>query len=179
MFSGKSSKLRSDAHMYAISFERKCLFLNSLRDTRGYMTHSGAEYPQRCDGESVDDLSKVRDKGLQYDVILIDEAHFMSHLYETVRYWHEAGKTVVVAGLITRFDGEQIGDIPSLNHLAETYQQFKAKCVECKDHYPATSIPDAAFTKRVVSGKEEVLVGGAESYVAVCGHHFQLSQPPK
>jgi len=139
------------------------------------MTHSGAEYPSRCDGDSVDDLEKIRDKGLEYEVILIDEAHFMSNLYSVVRYWHEAGKTVVVAGLITRFDGEQIGDIPSLNHLAETYQQFKAKCVECKNTMPLASIPDAPFTKRVVSSTEEVLVGGAESYIAVCSHHFHMS----
>lgn len=174
MFSGKTSKLRSDAHMYAATFGKKCLLLNSKKDDRSFMTHSGAEFPLRSEYKQVDDLNEVKEMGLDYDVILLDEAHFVHHLYDVVRFWHEAGKTVVVAGLVTRFDGEAIGDIPSLNHLAETYMQFKAKCVECsKDN----KVVDASFSKRLVAGDSEVLVGGSESYIAVCSSHFSTPLP--
>lgn len=172
MFSGKTSKIRSDAFMYSRVFSKKCLFINWKDDDRGYMTHSGANFPVSFDTETVDDLKSIKDRGLEYDVILIDEAHFIKHLYDVVLFWCDNKKTVVVAGLVTRFDGQPIGEIPKLNHASETYMQFKAKCIECGKE---GKIVDASFTKRVVESNAEVLVGGADSYIAVCTAHFNIN----
>lgn len=172
MFSGKTSKIRSDAFMYSRVFDKKCLFINWKDDDRGYMTHSGASFPVSFDTRTVENLESIKESGLNYDVILIDEAHFITNLYTVVRFWYENKRTVVVAGLVTRFDGEAIGEIPLLNHVAETYMQFKAKCIECGKE---GKIVDASFTKRVVESNAEVLVGGADSYIAVCTSHFNIS----
>lgn len=102
---------------------------------------------------------------MTYDVILIDEGQFFDDLDEFAEQAANLGKIVVVAALDGDFNRRPFGRIPWMLSLAEDVTKLSAVCVVCHEN--------AAFSLRTVASQELVLVGGKESYVAVCRkcHH--------
>jgi len=165
MFSGKSTSLLGHAKMYE-KFEKRVLIIDSKINNRSYTNHAGATYPNgNITRISTELLEEVDTKC--YDVICIDEAQFFPDLLTFVT--SHLNKIVVVAGLISDYLGNKFGHISDIIHLADEIHHMKSKCGQCEKE---NRIVDACFTKRIVSTSDTVLIGGKESYVAVCKYHF-------
>lgn len=116
-----------------------------------------------------------------FDVIIVDEGQFFPDLKDTVLNWvNVMSKHVIVYGLDSDKEQEPIGQIIDLISKADHYEKLMACCRMCIDDLLATgykgSIPDfpAPFTT-VVPGncvKDQIQVGGAETYIAVCRKHL-------
>lgn len=70
------------------------------------------------------------------------------------------GKKVIVAALDGTFQRLPFGKILNLVPLAESVTKLQAVCMVCQ--------ADAAFSRRIGKETEVELIGGAESYEAVC-----------
>ena len=76
-------------------------------------------------------------------------------------------KSFIIAGLDGDFKREPFGDILKLIPLAEKVIKLNALCKFCKDG------TEAPFTKRLINADIQQLVGGADSYAAVCRKHYE------
>ena len=75
-------------------------------------------------------------------------------------------KTIILAGLDADYKQEKFGEILDCIPVADSVTKLSALCMRCKDGTPGP------FTKRIVDTKELELVGGCETYEAVCRHHL-------
>ena len=165
MFSGKSTELLRQIRRYRIA-RKKCIVVNHSKDTRygegKVITHDKEELPSIC----VSDLSELSDKVAESDVVAIDEAQFFSSL-EICKTWAKT-KIVIVSGLVGDFKRASFGQVHDLLSEADEIIPLKAICNICYKPAP--------FTTRIcqkigpTSEKQEV-VGGAETYQAVCRDH--------
>lgn len=100
-------------------------------------------------------------------VIVIEEAQFFTDLYQSVQKMLKGTKTVYLYGLNGDFKKQRFGRIIDLIPYAEHVEIVSALCKECKDG------THAHFSKRIVGSNDQVAVGAADSYVAVCRkHHY-------
>lgn len=96
----------------------------------------------------------------RYDVIAFDEAHFFSDLNElVVKLVEKCHRKVIVAGLDGSFERFPF-PILNLIPLANTVTKLSAICMKCNS--------EADFTLRIRESRDLDLVGGKESYMAVC-----------
>jgi thymidine kinase len=102
------------------------------------------------------------------DVVAFDEAQFFDDaLIQVVDRLAHRGIRVVVAGLDTDYLGNPFGPMPALMCRAEYVTKLQAICVRCGQ--PANR------SYRKTAGSEQIEVGGAEEYEAVCrGCHASL-----
>lgn len=70
------------------------------------------------------------------------------------------GKIVIIAALDGTYQRKGFGDVLDLIPLAESVVKLTAVCMKC--------YKDASFTKRRVAQTQIELIGGSESYQAVC-----------
>ena len=161
MFAGKSS--------YALTLVRKhtalgqrVLVIKPACDTRyGAMseitTHNGDSLP--C--LTIHTLNAISDEMLaMYDVLVIDEAQFFTGLLYFVEYAADyKHKSVFVIGLSGDYQRNPFGEILNIVPVADTITKLTAICV-CGE--------DAHFTRRLNPNIGQVIIGGAESYEAVC-----------
>jgi len=99
-----------------------------------------------------------------HDVVLINEGQFFSELSEFVKELLEKKKTVVVCGLDGDYKRVKFGQILDLIPLCDKVTKLTSVCGICKQ----TGSP-AIFTLRIDSKtRDQVLVGGAETYKPVC-----------
>lgn len=105
-----------------------------------------------------------------YDCFVLEEAQFFSHLhhlcYELLRY---CKKNVLVVGLDGCAQQKKFGEILDVIPLATSVTKLSAFCSICCD---GTHAP---YTKKIQmdwGGEEQVDVGGADKYIAVCLRHL-------
>lgn len=167
MFSGKTSELIRRLKRYKI-MGKKIAVVNSTKDTRceGHVihTHDGVKF----DCIKVRHLSQclADEKFCESEIVAIDEAQFFTNLKQFVSMCIFLKKTIIVAGLDATYNQEKFGEILDCIPLADEVTKLSALCMKCKD---GTSGP---FTKRLVDAKEVELVGGKETYEAVCRFHL-------
>ena len=77
----------------------------------------------------------------------------------------------VVAALDSTFQRKAFNDIINLVPLAEKVSKLSAVCVGCSGK--------AYFTERIIDGEELEVIGGEESYRAVCRKCFNASENKK
>jgi thymidine kinase len=109
------------------------------------------------------------------DVIGVDECQFFTDLYDSVKRWvNQEHKTVFCAGLDGDRNMKPFGHILSLIPLADKVKKKSARCKLCiKEKNNNVSAP---FTFGKVDDKSQVVVGGADTYQAVCRfHHIKLN----
>jgi len=112
-----------------------------------------------------------------YHIIAIDEGQFFPDLTFAVKTWVQT-KHLLVVGLDGNSNKERFGHILDLIPLADEALKINAKCSLCmnelKDdvrfHGNIMNLP-APFSKRIVADQAEVLVGGADKYIATCRFH--------
>lgn len=167
MFSGKTTELLRRVGRYQ-SIGKKSLVINSQRDTRcgdEIKTHDAQSHR----AVKVQDLSDpiIRDNISRFQVVAIDEAQFFGDLVPFVKWClYSKHLHVIVSGLDGDFQQNMFGEILHLVPHAETCIKLNALCVQCNDGTPAQ------FSARTVSLMDQELVGGSESYQAVCRKHL-------
>lgn len=163
MFSGKSTYLMSKMERYLLAKSR-VIALKWKGDTRytaesKIVTHSGLECPCICcDNE---DLKEVYDRIKDYDVICIDEGAFFKDIVSFCEMLANKGHHVIVASLIGTYRRDGFNDILNLLPKCEKVTMLHAVCMRCHTD-------GASFTKRIVQSDQTELVGGSDSYIAVC-----------
>jgi len=108
----------------------------------------------------------LSDEFCNSDVVAIDEAQFFSNLKDFVGMCLFLKKKVLLAGLDADYKQEKFGEIIDCIPMADKVTKLSALCVRCRD---GTKGP---FTRRLVDTSEVELVGGNESYEAVCRTHM-------
>jgi len=174
MFAGKSSTLLQRIGR-AHSLGWKTCILTSNLDTRydsfgtSIYTHTG----ERLSAVGVKTLTEALDldEYAQAKVVFIDEAQFFPDLYTVVmRMVEEDGRHVTVVGLDGDWKREPIGQMLQLIPKADSYTKLTALCKLCGD---GTS---AVFSMKTVTDDQQIAVGGANTYKAVCRKHFLTAQ---
>ncbi|WP_114747733.1 thymidine kinase [Pleomorphovibrio marinus] len=95
------------------------------------------------------------------DVVGIDEVQFFDQqIVQVATQLAKAGKRVILAGLDMDFEGKPFEPMPQLMAIAEYVTKVHAICMKCGEL--------AAFSYRLSSGKEKVMLGEKESYEARC-----------
>ena len=165
MFSGKTTELYRRINRYQ-SIEKSVLIINHKNDTRtgGISTHDGKEYNAvKLDD---DELLALDINGI--NVIGIDEAQFFNKLREFILKCERYDIKIIVAGLDATSDRVPFGDNNILNTipLCNKIDKLTALCMVSRDGTLAS------FSKRISADKEEVCIGAADKYIAVCRREF-------
>ncbi|TDQ13782.1 thymidine kinase [Algoriphagus boseongensis] len=99
------------------------------------------------------------------DVVGIDEAQFFDlDLINVVQKLANQGKRVILAGLDMDFEGKPFEPMPQLMAMAEYVTKVHAICMKCGSL--------AAFSLRLSSSMDKVVLGEKEAYEARCRKCF-------
>ena len=91
----------------------------------------------------------------------IDEAQFLDRrIVEVCAQFRDEGRRVVAGGLDMDFQRKVFGPMGELMAIADEVEKLKAVC-KCGN--------DALFSKRRTQSQDQIQLGGADEYRAVCG----------
>lgn len=107
-----------------------------------------------------------------YDVIGIDEAQFFPNLVSTIVDWLQLGKIIKVVGLDGDSNCQPFGEVLKLIPYAYSVEKKLAYCQYCINDNHNLEPTLAPYTKRIIECDEQILVGGDDYYVSVCGNHL-------
>ena len=170
MFSGKTSALIARAEMNIIA-GKNVILIKPSNDTRFgtenvIHTHSGQSFPcyivdKDKPHKEILDIVYNRLK-TKVDVIIIDEAQFFSREIFNSIADYMTWAHVIVGGLKEDSNGKPFGMMPELLCAADDIIHLKAICIKC------TTINSATRTYRKAENKDQVFVGGKDSYEPRC-----------
>lgn len=173
MYSGKTTELIRLMNRYK-SINKNMLAINYKNDTR--YGNDNKIYTHNKDGVEalhIDELGVISEKPffeMQYrkaEIIFINEGQFFSTLYDFCKKAVEVDfKTVIVCGLDGDFRREAFGDMLQLIPIADKVTRLTALCKRCNDGTAGI------FTLRTINSSQQTLIGGEESYIPVCRHHY-------
>lgn len=186
MFCGKTNELLNELHRFDM-VGSSVMYLNHSLDDRAdtpFSTHHPlVKSMGNIKGYKTDSLlSQVEHLG-PYDVIGIDEAQFFPDLLPFVKLMVDThGKRVIIAGLNGSFRREPIGEILHLIPWADRVDHLTAMCLLCAEQ--RGEMKPAPFSHRrhqekeekEEKGKEDILVGANDKYMAVCRGCFTRLQ---
>ncbi|ALA62434.1 thymidine kinase [Turkeypox virus] len=161
MFSGKTTELIRRMKRFNIS-NLRCVIIKHSSDNR-YTDNEYIVYTHdniNISAVSTDMLMPLIQKIKNVDVIGIDEGQFFCDISEFCELMANNGKIIVVAALNGDFKRELFGNIFKLLPIAESISMLTAVCMKC--------YKDASFSKRVTDDTRVKLIGGKETYMAVC-----------
>lgn len=168
MTSGKSSELiRLIKRQRTIN--TPLMIINHTSDVRysndSVSTHDKISEKAVCVSELFNVLEMEEYK--KSKIIFIEEGQFFPDLYNfVINACEKDNKSIVIAGLDGDYKREPFGDMLRLIPIADEVTKIHALCKMCNDG------TIASFTKRIVNSDNKVLIGGTESYQAVCRKHF-------
>jgi len=105
---------------------------------------------------------------INYDCFVVEEAQFFNHLRHFCSYLLIGEhKDILVVGLDGCAKQHKFGEILDIIPMATSVTKLTALCLECKNGTPAP------YTKKLEHIEyNQVDIGGAEKYVAVCLRHL-------
>jgi thymidine kinase len=157
MFSGKSSFLIQNYKRYKIA-GKKCLVIKYAGDDR-YEKKSVITHDQiAIEAIPTNKLLDLEERVNEFEVICIDEIQFFEDGV-ICDNWANKGKIVIASGLNGTFQRKPWKVISDLIPLADDIIHLKAVCRDTGN--------DAPFTHRIVSDKNDFLIGGSEAYSAL------------
>jgi thymidine kinase len=171
MFSGKSTRLIQYIRQYkTLSFSM--IVVKPSIDTRytesnEICTHNFEK--ESCISYGTTELENIfKEKNyIESKIIIIEEGQFFSNLYEIVKKMTDIDKKVVY---ITALNGdsnrELFGDVYKLLPLCDNVEFMQSLCIKCSDGTLGI------YSKRYSSNHDQVCVGGASVYQAVCREHY-------
>jgi len=176
MFSGKTTELHRRLRRLKV-IDSGVLVINHQADTRygeatQVLTHDNqilSSQEPKTTMVAVKELNTLLNtKGyIKSTHILINEAQFFPDLFDFCRKAVDQDeKILVVFGLDGDYQRKPFGEIIKLVPLADKVSKITALCKFCRDGTPGI------FTKRIVKNTSQVLIGGEDSYVAVCRKHY-------
>ena len=171
MFSGKSSKLIQYIRKYK-TLGYNMLVIKPNIDTRytdvdEICTHNYEK--ESCIVFKTDELHKIftTDDYKSSQIIIIEEGQFFSDLYNiTKQMIDDDYKNVIITGLNGDSNRELFGEIYKLIPLCDNIEFLKALCIQCRDG------TEGIYSKRIVKTSDQLMVGGADTYQAVCRKHY-------
>lgn len=180
MYAGKTTALIAELE-HGIEEQKKILVIKPAIDNRfaeeDIVSHDGTSL-QKTTGHKVrrlgvlEFLDKSDLEGV--DLLLIDEAQFFDELCtKYVFEYLKAGVDVVAVGLDLDSEGKPFGSMPYLLSLASNVYKLAGVCSLCDEEATRT------FRKITVSSREQVLIGGVESYEPRCLQHWCEGQLEK
>ena len=123
-----------------------------------------------------DNLSELNDTHKEQiekaKIILVNEAQFFKDLYVWVKTLVEKptnSPDVYLFGLDADSERKEFGQVLSLIPLCDSVTKLSAICVDCKDGTPAI------FSYRTAPDGAQKLIGGMESYKALCRKCYNAS----
>ena len=132
----------------------------------------GLEAECRFVEDFLDEIGREPEKLKDYDAIIVDEAQFLSE--EQVDQFADivdnAGIPVICYGLRTDFQAKMFPGSRRLLEIADKIEEVKTVCWCGKKATHNARI----FNGKVVRDGAQVMMGGNESYVALCRRHFNL-----
>jgi thymidine kinase len=176
MFCGKSSELQRRVRRTQYGpHPPSCLVITFARDTRYALTHSASDadraYVVTHDGTRLPavaaaTVAEIRDAvtAMAPAILAIDEGQFFPGLGAYILdELLVAGSvhTVLVAALKLNFRNEPFAETAALLPHADEVLSLYAVCRHCGDEH-------ASCSHRLVADTRDELIGGAESYVALC-----------
>lgn len=179
MFSGKTTYMLSKISFFAdLGF--KILYLNiefDDRSTNTFSTHNpfinSKEYGKK--GNIEKNVTMIKTQYLaniifnNYDIVLIDEAHFFTDLIPFVRKLLDNKKYVIVGSLIADFKGNKFGNTIDLIPICDEVHRLQAYCGLCAENKKCRV---AIYSKRITDNTDTVEIGGSEKYIPVCREHY-------
>jgi len=174
MFSGKTREMQRQYKVFKICNFKVQVFRRDI-DTRygeGIKTHDGIEFDKSDIFYAATTNDIQRQLSPDAGVIMIDEAMLYDKaLVDRVDQWVNDGKIVIVNLLSTDYAGRVFGIAGDLLAKADFITSLSARCLHQENgvfcHEPATR----SFRKS--PRKDQVLIGGLESYEPRCRkHHF-------
>jgi thymidine kinase len=167
MFSAKTSSLLAAVDTTSLA-RQKCLLVLHADDQRygaDPCAHSGAGL-RAGDGRA--EVEVVRAHRLaevrvpdNTCLIAVDEGQFYPDLPEACDAWADRGFHVFVAALDGTYERVPFGRVGELLPLCDKIEKRSAVCMVCRRR-------PAPFTQRLGRQRQVKVVGGAESYRAVC-----------
>ena len=163
MFSGKTTELLRIYNRFRIA-NKLCILVKYKNDTRydndnKVVTHNNNWNDAQFACTHLSDIFK-NEKLIKSDIICIDEIQFFPDADVMCDMWANNGKTVVVSGLNGDYNREPFEMISKLIPKSENITYLTAVCKETGN--------DAHFTNRKTDSKDKLLIGGEETYSAVC-----------
>ncbi len=193
MFAGKTTELLRRLLVASVVERGRVLYVNHTLDkTRTgdgpYSTHNPILNTSTTSlhmimASSVRDILRDASLMAQFTTIGIDEAQFFgdSLVKDVLELVERHGKCVIVAGLALDYKRRKFGRIGDLCTLTEDVVKLEGKCMRCAEdgkHSPSL------FTHRLRSSKMplgtstgQTLVGGNDTYIAVCRSCFICLNP--
>ena len=149
--------------------EMKAAVYDGMKSAKKYYFHDEDSWFEKNDDYyfyKIEDFPVIKEEFCNSEVVAIDECQFFGSLKDFVGMCLFLKKKVVLAGLDGDYKQHKFGEIIDCIPMADQVTKLSALCMKCKDGTPGP------FTKRLVDTKELELVGGNESYEAVCRHHL-------
>lgn len=161
MFSGKSEELIRRVRRAQIARQPLQVFKPGIDDryhaTR-VVSHSSAEFEAITVSTSQQIAERVSS---DVKVLGIDEVQFFDEgVVELCERLANRGVRVIVAGLDLDYLGRPFGPVPKLMAVAEYVTKTLAICMRCG--------APAGRSQRLSGGRDQVVVGAADSYEARC-----------
>lgn len=169
MFSGKSTELIRRIRRHTVA-EEACLVVKYQKDLRYSSDKIATHDKQTWESAPCMKLEDVRAQAADATVIGIDEGQFFPDLISFCEDMANAGKIVIVACLDGTFQRKAFGDVLQLVPLAESVVKLSAVCSKCHS--------DAAFSHRLTDDVSTEVIGGSESYEALCRGCYAVSSHP-
>lgn len=188
MYAGKTTWLNGELLQKSINGFKVCkiIYIDDNRPDTPSNNVSGSthnpsykELPDSIRIFRAKNLSEVDDLIDQYHVIGIDEGQFFTDLNFYVTKWvEELSKHVRVVGLDGDSDKNPFGDILTIIPIADKCKKISTdNCQLCLDELAKSQFKGnifgikAPFTKVLTEKSKQILIGGKESYIAVCRYH--------
>ncbi len=177
MNAGKSTVLLQAAHNYAERGMQTYLLTAQFDNRAGEgRIASRIGIGEAADTFSIsDDLFRKIESRLAEDpcaCVFIDEAQFLSsdQVWQLARAVDDLGVPVMAYGLRVDFQGELFPGSATLLALADEMREVRTICFCGKK---ATMVVRKDANGDVVTGGNQVQIGGNESYVSLCRRHWR------
>ena len=166
MFSGKTTELVRRFRRYELA-KKRCILVKHKKDDRYSNVSVVSHDHQHVPAIVCSNLTDIKEKLEDSQIIALDEGQFYPDLFEMCRYLADKGKTVLVAALDATFLRTPFENVAKVCADAESITKLHAVCQQKKEG--GTCGYDASFTWRTASREEPIeFVGGSEMYIPVC-----------
>jgi len=170
MYAGKTTELIRRLNTLK-STGLKCVYVNSDKDNRSvedFSTHN--KTITNINGiDSIlikESLIEILEYYDSYDVFGIDEAQLIPDLKSTCLILSEKyHKKIIIAGLNADSDRNHFGEIHEMLPICEDISKLHSYCHNCSIN---SKITPAHFTGCTINKIDKILIGGTESYLALC-----------
>jgi thymidine kinase len=172
MFAGKSTYLLQQYRKYSRKYPTMIIkySLDNRYSEEGIGTHDNVVHSENVI-ISDKNIWNIFEKTMPFKVVCIEEGQFYTGLVSFCESLANQGKRVIIVGLDGDYMRVNFGEIHQLLPISESFKKINAVCAvaDCDNA--------AAFTAMLHGNSikdNNELIGGAETYQAVCRFHHPL-----